>query len=497
MGGTVAWTVLGTIIPGVGLWRGGRRVAGALVLAVAIVLAGGLAYLGITNRRLLTTLALNPTVLYAAAAGLVVIALAWVLVIGASHLALRPSGASLGQRFGGALLVGVLSFAVAAPLAYGANIAYTSAGAFQTIFGNDDNNQSVTVPTFTNKVDPWAEKKRLNVLILGGDVDQKRGMKEGVRTDTVIVASIDTATGATTLISLPRQTARMPFPSDSPLHHYYPNGFFDGSNGANPEYFLNAMYRNVPARVPDDVLGKTSNLGADVMKIAVGEALGLDLDYYVLINMDGFKDLINALGGITVNVNYPVPIGGAKDRGVAPTDYIDPGPNQHLTGRKALWYARGRYGLDDYKRQARQRCVINAVVQQASPQNLVVNYEKVATAGEKTILTDVPQNMLPALLDLATRVQGTKLRSLSFQTGKDGFSAANPDWDKVRSRVKSSLKETVSSNQDSPTASTPPSSSSAPASSSKPTSTPDSKPTSTGKARSADLDDECAYHPEG
>lgn len=312
-----------------------------------------------------------------------------------------------------------------------------------------------------------------------------------MRTDTVIVASIDTKTGATTLFSLPRQTARMPFPEDSPLRRYYPNGFYDGSNPANAEFFLNAMYRNVPARVPMDILGDTKYFAEDVMKISVGEALGLDIDYFVTVNMDGFKDIINALGGITVNVNYRVPIGGQTDRNIPPTDWIEPGPNQHLGGRKALWYARGRYGLDDYSRMERQRCVINAVVQQASPVNVLTNFEKIAAAGEKTVVTDVPTSMLPAMLELATRVQGTKLRSIVFINGKDGFRTGTPNWELVQKRVKTALKETAKANQK-PTAtpSATPSGSATPSKGSKPS------PSKTSKPKSDDLASECAYNPK-
>ena len=129
----------------------------------------------------------------------------------------------------------------------------------------------------------------------------------------MILASINTKTGNTTLFSLPRNTARMPFPADSPLHRYYPYGFTNG-DGSNAEYFLNAMYMNVPNTVPKDVLGETDNLGADALKLSVGEALGLKVDYYVLINLQGFGKMINALGGIRVNVNTYVPIGGNTDQ---------------------------------------------------------------------------------------------------------------------------------------------------------------------------------------
>ena len=74
------------------------------------------------------------------------------------------------------------------------------------------------------------------------------------------------------------------------------------------------MYRNVPRAVPKDVLGPTDNLGADVLKLSVGEATGLKVDYYVLINLEGFSKMINALGGIRVNINTYIPIGGDTDR---------------------------------------------------------------------------------------------------------------------------------------------------------------------------------------
>ncbi len=494
MGGAVGWTVLGTVIPGLGLWRSGRRLAGALIMAVVVLALAGVAGLAFTQRSTLVALAANPDFLRGAAVALAVLAVLWVFLIGGTHLALRPSGATAGQRLLGAVVVGGLSFAVAAPLAMGANVAYSASGLVQTVFTPEDDNKSETLPTITNKVDPWAEKERLNVLVLGGDSGTGRSDKLGMRADTVIVASIDTKTGSTTLFSLPRQTARMPFPEDSALSKYYPNGFYDGVNPANAEYFLNAMYRNVPQRVPRDALGDTKFFAEDVMKISVGEALGLDIDYFVTVNMDGFKDIINALGGITVNVNYRVPIGGKTDEGVPPTDWIEPGPDQHLGGRKALWYARGRYGLDDYSRMERQRCVINAVVQQASPANLLRNFEKVAAAGEKTVVTDVPSSMLPAMLELATRVQGTKLRSIVFVNGKDGFRTGSPNWEVVQKRVKTALKETAKGNTPASPSTSTSASPSGSASPTKGTATP--SPSKTSKPKSDDLASECAYNPK-
>jgi len=486
IGDAIGWTVLGAIIPGVGLWRAGHRVAGGVITCVFIAVVTALLAVR-ANQPLLLRLGTQTSVLMGLTAALLGIGVIWVIVIGVTHLALRPKRASLPQRAAGALVVGLLSFGVMAPLAFGANLAYTTTTVV-SVFQSDDKDNSATVEQLPP--DPWAKKARLNVLILGGDHDAGRSIALGSRTDTVILASIDTRTGATTLFSLPRQTARMPFPKDSPLHKYFPQGWYDGHDPADPEYMLNAMSRNLPNLVPKDVIGKTKYLGFDAMKLAVGEGLGLKVDYFVMVDMEGFKDFINAIGGITVNVNYRVPIGGKTDAHVLPSDYIEPGPNQHFGGRLALWYARGRYGLNDYSRMERQRCVINAVVQQAQPATVLTKYQAVAAAGKKSITTDIPQSALADLITLAERVHGTTLRSVVFQPGVAGFVSANPDYQALRKQVQKALQETAASNVPEPTPIPGATASPSAGTSASP------KASTSAKPKSDSLDDACGYHPE-
>lgn len=494
--GSLGWTALGAIIPGLGLWRAGRKIAGGVIMGVFVVLVGGAAALLVTSRKTLENAVIaQEGMLQNVAIGLVVLAVAWVAVIGISHLALRPVNPSIGQRAAGAAVVGILSFVVAAPMAMGANLAWITGNTLDSLVGGDETPNS-TQPTI-DTVDPWANKDRLNILILGGDSGTGRSASVGMRADTVIVASIDTHTGATTLFTLPRNAEKMPFPSDSPLHKYYPNGFT--SDQANPDlytrsqFLLNAMYRVVPTKVPHDILGKTKDLGADVMKVSVGDALGLDIDYFVKINMDGFKDFINAIGGITVNINYKIPIGGQTDANIQPDGYLQPGPNQHLDGHDALWYARGRFHLDDYKRMERQRCVINAVVQQTTPQVVLTNFQSIAKAGENTITTDVPRSLLPDLVELGLKVKDTKLRSVVFDP-QSGFNSPNPNWTAVKKKVQKALKETSAGIEASasPTAT----GSSSPSASSTPTKKATSTATAKATAKSDDLEDICGYHPE-
>ncbi len=67
---------------------------------------------------------------------------------------------------------------------------------------------------------------------------------------------------------------------------------------------LNAIYGQVPVNYPG-ILGNSDNEGADAIKQAVSGSLGVPVDYYVLVNLEGFKEIVDAMGGITVNINEP------------------------------------------------------------------------------------------------------------------------------------------------------------------------------------------------
>lgn len=489
---TVGFTVLGTVVPGVGLIAAGRRVVGSVVLALFVLTLLAIGLAALVDRDALLQVGLDPTMLRRLSVVLVVVAALWVGVVVASHLALRHRPTRT-QRLAGGLLVAVLAFAVAAPMAVAARTAYVSAGLVGTMFKSSGETKSATRPTLAGvhpgdkeqQSDPWAGQPRLNILLLGGDAGKGR---VGTRTDTVILASIDTKTGDTTLFSLPRNTVGMPFPADSPLHRYYPNGFTDGNVG-NAEYFLNAMYRDVPVRVPKDVLGDTDNLGADVVKLSVGQALGLKVDYYMLINLQGFSKMVDALGGVRLNINTYIPMGGNTDLHIPPKEYLHPGPNQKLDGYSTLWYARGRYGSDDFARMDRQRCVINAMIKQANPTNVLSRYEDIANASKSIVYTDIPQEVLPAMVDLSLRVKTGNVRSIVFKDGVSGFRSVDPDFDLMRSRVKKAFGETKSANT--PAGGT--------TSGSAPTRTTGTSGSGGGTAKaptSEDVDSNCRYDPK-
>lgn len=467
-GSALGWTVLGAVVPGTAFLAAGRRILGAVTLAVFLLLVGGGVWLATGGRRTAVRTAVDTDQLLWVVGVIGLIALLWIVVVVAGYRMLLPSRTGRGQRVLGALVVLLLAAVVAAPAVVVTRLAFTQRDLIAGVF--DDNGTSATVD---DSPDPFGDQERVNVLLLGGDGGEGR---DGVRTDTVVVASVDTETGDTVLFSLPRNLEDLPFPAGSPLADAYPDGF---NTGEESESLLNAVYRNGPAEYPD-ILGPTDHPGADFLKLGVGEALGLEIDYFVLVNLDGFSRLVDALGGITVNVNYYVPIGGDPGTGSLPDAYIAPGPDQEMDGATALAFARGRFGLTDYDRMARQRCTIDAIIDAADPVTLLEKYQDLAATTKDIVSTDIPRSALDDFVDLAFLVKDAETRSVVFDSTL--IDPAYPDYDQMRQVVQEAL--------------VPPSAapaSSAPASTEPAAPTTDADAPTTTEDPVADVADACAY----
>ncbi|MCW2784286.1 MAG: cell envelope-related transcriptional attenuator [Marmoricola sp.] len=408
----------------------GRALRRALVATVLPALALGLlgwVFVKADPDRVLRV-ALDPGQFRALEIVVVIVCVLWIALICGTYVRHRAVHVSTPFRLAGVAGVLVMCAAVVAPVIVVAPDANAHISALVTVFNNE---RSATTPKVT-VANPWGKRRRVNVLLLGGDGAVHR---DGIRTDSVILASIDTRTGQATLFSLPRNLEKVPFKPGSPLAAAYPNGFTEP--GHETEYLLNAIYKYVPEQHPG-ILGRTDNLGADAVKLGVSGALGIPVDYYVLVNLAGFSKIVDAMGGITVNVNQPVPIGGNTTLNIQPDSYIQPGPNEHLDGFKALWYTRGRFGSTDYSRMERQRCALNAIVATANPLSLFRHYASLARTAKKIIRTDIPRKLLPAFVDLALKVKGKPIRSVGFE--RSGvFDPNNPDFTFVHAAVQAAL----------------------------------------------------------
>ena len=285
------------------------------------------------------------------------------------------------------------------------------------------------------------------------------------------------------MFSLPRNMMNAQFPPDSPLHDLYPNGF--SGYGDPGSWMLNAIYRMVPMLHPG-LLGKSDNEGADALKLAVQGSLGLPVDYYVLVNLRGFRQIVDAMGGVTVNINQPIPVGGNTDLGIPPERYLQPGPNQRLDGFDALWYSRGRYGSDDYQRMERQRCMIDAIIDEAKPLNLLRRYQALAEAGKKIVRTDIPRKLLPAFVDLGMRIKDASVTSVVFRSS-EAFFPGDPDFDWMRQKVRQALEPPKDRPRDRGAARA--------SASAKPTPTPGVPSEEPEPGAAVEAKDTCGYHP--
>jgi LCP family protein required for cell wall assembly len=288
-------------------------------------------------------------------------------------------------------------------------------------------------------------KGRYNILVLGGDSGSNR---MGLRPDSISVLSVSADTGMAVSIGLPRNLQRIQFKEGTPIRSVYPYGF---NNNCEGECFLSSIYKVTMDNHKDLYPGiskKNSTAGIEATRSAVEWVTGLEIDAYVLINMDSFVDLIDALGGITVNVKKALPIGGQQDCYPADNEHESICPDalgwiekgkQHMDGRTALWYARSRHNTNDYDRMKRQREIQNLVLKKIDLQTLLFKLNAVSGAGAKLIKTDIPGSSVPTLIDLALKARSSGLKSL--QLTSPIISANNPDFRLMRQLIQQKIKK--------------------------------------------------------
>jgi LCP family protein required for cell wall assembly len=265
------------------------------------------------------------------------------------------------------------------------------------------------------QIPPWDGKERLNILLIGTDQRPKEGT---YNTDTLIVVSIDPVTKQVAMFSLPRDTVDIPLPA-GPLRNAYARGVYPRK--------INALFTSVRNR-PDLVPGSNRTRGYNGLKMVLGNLYGLDIKYFVEVNFDGFKQVVDAMGGVTINVQIPVADESyPSDTGRLARVYI-PAGIQHMTGAEALVYARSRHsGQGDFDRAARQQRVLTSLRAQADIANLVPRIPQLVDALKATVRTDIPQSELAKLAGLAGSIDTRNIRSFVFTPPRYATERASGD----------------------------------------------------------------------
>ena len=424
-----AWVlvVLGILIPGTaqmlaGNRRFGRFAVGATFVLWALAVVTALLYF--LARPTLVTIGTNYFALWLVQGIIAFYGLLWIVLAFDTLRLLKLVRVAPSARALVGALVALSLVAIGGGGAYGLMIAGTTRSTVDAIFSGGQ---------VADPVDG-----RYNILLLGGDAGPDR---DGLRPDSISLVSIEAATGKATIIGIPRNLEDLPFPADSPLAAEYPDGY--GYDGCQVDVCLiNSIYTEVQLVTPElypKAVAQGSDPGIEAMRDAVQGVTGIRAQYYVLIDMQGFSELIDALGGIAIDSTGRYPIDGDVDEDGNPVGnngWIEPGV-QTMNGYTALWYARSRYGTSDYDRMQRQRQVQEAVLQQFDPANVLSKFQAVAAAGAQVVKTDIPQSMLGYFTELAGKSRGQEVAKLELVPPL--IDTANPDFDYIHQLVSDAL----------------------------------------------------------
>ncbi len=215
-------------------------------------------------------------------------------------------------------------------------------------------NISGGAPALLDKVSPRELKGegdgRINILLLGMGGEGHSG---AYLTDSIMVASIDPKTKKVAMLSIPRD-----------LYIYIPKSGYNR---------INTMYEY-------GELNKAPGGGLAFSKEVVSDLLDINIHYAAAVDFNAFKDIVDALDGVTVNVprdlvdtEYP-----ASENGPYTTIRFKKGM-QEMNGDKALKYARSRHSTSDFDRAERQQLVLMGIKEKAFKIETILNPVKISS----------------------------------------------------------------------------------------------------------------------
>ncbi len=385
-------TFLSFLWPGLGQWYLGRNrlalVYGLPVVAVALAalwqLNGGLADLAIQ----LFAPSFSLTVLV-----LIVLLGVWRLISMADAFTAAPLRTKSSRRpttlFAVLALLAVIGHAAAGFYAW----SFYQAGSkmFVAGLGGDFNSVApgasgsgtsgdlVAKPGAT----PATADSRINILLTG--VDSSVGRNHALN-DTIIVASVDPKSRHVVMLSFPRDIAGFPL---------WNGGTFSGKINSLMTYA--GLHKD---QFPDGPL-------PSLIK-ELGYLLGVPIHYYAAVDLDGFRTLIDKVGGIDINnpraINDP-DYGGWTDG--RPLGFSLSAGVHHLDGQSALAYARSRKGSgdNDFTRARRQQQLLVALARKLTDPSMLTRLPDLLAAASQTVRTNFPADRLSEMLSLSRQVK--------------------------------------------------------------------------------------------
>ncbi|MBN1138487.1 MAG: LCP family protein [Anaerolineae bacterium] len=253
-----------------------------------------------------------------------------------------------------------------------------------------------------------------NLMLLG--IDRREGTSWAYRTDTILIVTVGAGSGMTGILSIPRD-----------LQVEIPGYGQDRINTANV-----FGYRE-----------EDPDAGPALLKATIEGNFSIPIDGYLMIDFDAFVQMVDALGGVDVDVpetlhdtRYPDP--RPADPYAFKTVHFDAGW-QHMDGARALEYARSRMSTTDFDRAKRQQLILLAIRKKASSARGIARWPSVAAAMMAGIKTDLNAGDLLGLALLAARTDPSNIQQVVVEyplvTGyerADGAAVQLPNWDLIK-----------------------------------------------------------------
>ena len=239
--------------------------------------------------------------------------------------------------------------------------------------------------------------KPISILLIGLDNNKERNL-DTTRTDSLIACTFNPKTGETSMVSIPRDT--------------YVE-MYDKENGYNTTGKINSAY---------SLNGVNSTISA------VEKLLNIPIDYYVQVDFNALEDVVNAFGGIYVDVPFTLT---EQDAHGKKRIHLKEGDHQKLNGEQALAFARTRHIDNDIQRGVRQQEVISGIVEQALKVGSMTKYVKVLNSLEGHIQTDIPKSILLGLAKSSTehkiKIEHYQFKWASYNYNGESFVALNKE----------------------------------------------------------------------
>lgn len=248
----------------------------------------------------------------------------------------------------------------------------------------------------------WDGTDRINVLLLGTDAHETRNE---VLTDVILVVSVDPVAGTAEMISVPRDTGFVPLPDES----LYVGALYPDKVNA-----LSTVARLDPQTWCPDLVDDPDACGLRTIERSIGLYLGIEIHHYALVDMAGFAELIDAVGGLRLclpgELTDPEFDGSLDNRSVGEPLVLPSGCHEY-DGIDALSYARSRKGWiempdgtrepqSDFSRNERQQTVLLALRDELAQADLIFELPAVLRAIGRTVSTDFPRDQAGDLASL-------------------------------------------------------------------------------------------------